>query len=89
MSPLRGLKRCFTQVEALLRKGGLKCDITQQVKNDIKLTRYRSEKVALSFQVFLFLKAPILLFEPYYDYSEHITIIQKLLALNDCWNAQT
>lgn len=43
-------------VEALLRKGGLKCDITQQVKNDIKLTRYRSEKVALSFQEYQELK---------------------------------
>jgi len=37
-------------VEALLRKGGLKGAITQQVKDNIKLTRYRSEKVAMSFQ---------------------------------------
>jgi len=36
-------------IDSLLRKGGFKSQITADVRRGIKLTRYRSEKVALSY----------------------------------------
>ena len=38
-------------IAALLRKGGLRGNITQTLKDSIKLVRYRCEKVAMSFDV--------------------------------------
>jgi len=36
-------------IDSLLRKGGYKGNITQDVRNSIRLTRYQSEKITLSY----------------------------------------
>lgn len=40
-------------IDSLLRKGGFNGPITQAVRQDIKLTRYQSEKVTVSYQDYL------------------------------------
>lgn len=37
-------------IDSLLRKGGFKGLVTQDVRRNIKLVRYRSEKVSVSWQ---------------------------------------
>lgn len=37
-------------IDSLLRKGGFKGLVTPDIRRNIKLTRYRSEKVSVSYQ---------------------------------------
>lgn len=37
-------------IDSLLRKGGFKGAVTPDIRKNIKLTRYRSEKVSVSYQ---------------------------------------
>ena len=37
-------------IDSLLRKGGYRGPITEQVRKDIQLTRYTSEKISVSYQ---------------------------------------
>mgnify|MGYP000061773231 CR=1 FL=1 len=37
-------------IDALLRKGGFRGQITEQVRKDVRLTRYQSEKITISYQ---------------------------------------
>jgi AMMECR1 domain-containing protein len=37
-------------IDSLLRKGGFKGIVTPEIRRNIKLTRYRSEKVSVSYQ---------------------------------------
>lgn len=37
-------------IDSLLRKGGYRGKITEEVRRDLKLTRYRSEKISVSYQ---------------------------------------
>lgn len=37
-------------IDSLLRKGGFKGSVTPEVRQNIKLTRYISEKVSVSYQ---------------------------------------
>ncbi|XP_013794474.1 AMME syndrome candidate gene 1 protein-like [Limulus polyphemus] len=37
-------------IDSLLRKGGFKGTITKEIRHSIRLTRYRSEKIAVSYQ---------------------------------------
>lgn len=36
-------------IDSLLRKGGLKCPITHEIRNSIKLTRYRSHELQMGY----------------------------------------
>lgn len=38
-------------IDSLLRKGGYKEPVTNEVRRSIKLTRYQSEKISVTFQV--------------------------------------
>lgn len=40
-------------IDSLLRKGGFKGIITPEIRHNIKLTRYRSEKVSVSYQDYI------------------------------------
>ncbi|XP_064638489.1 AMMECR1-like protein [Lineus longissimus] len=40
-------------IDSLLRKGGFKKDITNEIRKSIKLTRYRSEKITLSYTEYM------------------------------------
>ena len=40
-------------IDSLLRKGGFKGTITQDVRNSIKVTRYQSEKVTVDYKEYL------------------------------------
>ncbi|KAJ6219657.1 hypothetical protein RDWZM_005469 [Blomia tropicalis] len=42
-----------TTIDTLLRKGGYRGSITDQVRRDVRVTRYRSEKVSVSYQQYL------------------------------------
>ncbi|XP_075587036.1 uncharacterized protein CG5902 [Dermatophagoides farinae] len=37
-------------IDSLLRKGGFRGQITEQVRKDVRLTRYQSEKITISYQ---------------------------------------
>lgn len=37
-------------IDSLLRKGGFRGLVTPEIRKNIKLTRYRSEKVSVSYQ---------------------------------------
>ena len=45
-------------IEALLKKAGVKSRLSQSLKDSIRLTRYRSEKVEMSFEVSSVVMAP-------------------------------
>ena len=47
-------------IESLLKKAGTKGQFTQALKDSIKLTRYRSEKVKMTFEVFTLLTIKVL-----------------------------
>lgn len=49
MSSILGWDQVQT-IDSLLRKGGFKGAVTPDVRRNIKLTRYRSEKVSVSYQ---------------------------------------
>ncbi|XP_053207437.1 nuclear protein AMMECR1-like [Panonychus citri] len=49
VAPEQGWNRCET-IDSLLRKGGYKGLISPEVRSSIKLTRYQSEKITVSYQ---------------------------------------
>ncbi|XP_015788492.1 AMME syndrome candidate gene 1 protein [Tetranychus urticae] len=49
IAPEQGWDRCQT-IDSLLRKGGFKGPISPNVRSSIKLTRYQSEKITVSYQ---------------------------------------
>ena len=52
IAPRQGWDHIQT-IDSLLRKGGFKGLVTPEIRRNIKLTRYRSEKVTVSYQDYM------------------------------------
>lgn len=55
-------------IDSLLRKGGYKGPVTGEVRRSIKLTRYQSEKISVTFQVGFFGGVRIIWKEKFLEY---------------------
>ncbi|CAG0893089.1 unnamed protein product [Darwinula stevensoni] len=52
VAPEQGWDRIQT-IDSLLRKGGFKGSVTNEVRRSIRLTRYQSEKITISYQEYM------------------------------------